>query len=94
MDFTEGWQVCVDLPGRYHLADWLRKATADRPGTIVMGPAPLSVVKINNRYRYRVNLACRADTSMRNLIAQIVMECSADKRFRGVSVFADNDPVE
>ena len=78
----------------HYMSDWLRKATANRPGTIVMGPAPLSVVKINNRYRYRVNLACHADSVMRSLISQIVMECSADKRFKGVSVFADNDPVE
>lgn len=78
----------------HYIADWLRNAFADKPDVSVMGPAPLAVVKVNNRYRYRVNIACPADASLRRMIAQIVMSCSADKRFRGVSVFADNDPIE
>ena len=78
----------------HYIADWLRNAFADKPDVSVMGPAPLAVVKVNNRFRYRVNIACPADASLRRMIAQIVMSCSSDKRFRGVSVFADNDPIE
>ena len=78
----------------HYIADWLRNTSSESRGVSVMGPAPLSVLKINNRFRYRVNVACQADSAMRRRIAQIVMECNADKRFKGVSVFADNDPVE
>ena len=78
----------------HYIADWMRNVSTDIPGVSVMGPAPLSVLKINNRYRYRVNIACHADSAMRRRIAQVVMECSTDKRFKGVSVYADNDPVE
>lgn len=60
----------------------------------ILGPSPLAVVKVNNRYRYRVNLSCTADAQIRNLVSQIVIDCCKDKRFKGVSVFADNDPVE
>ena len=55
--------------------------------------AEADVLKVNNRFRYRVNIACRADAAMRRMIAQIAAECSMDKRFRGVSVYAENDPV-
>ena len=60
----------------------------------VLGPTPLAVVKVNNRFRYRVNLCCVADRDIRAYISQIVTECSTDKRFKGVSVYADNDPSD
>ncbi len=63
-----------------------------RAGCIVLGPTPLAVVKVNNRFRYRVNLCCTAEREIRELISRIVTECSTDKRFKGVSVYADNDP--
>jgi len=52
------------------------------------------VVKVNNRYRYRINISCTADRRVRNCISQVVVECSTDKRFKGVSVYADNDPSD
>lgn len=60
----------------------------------VYGPTPLPVVRVNNRYRYRVNISCRVCAEIRQLISQTVVEASLDKRFRGVSVFADNDPTD
>ena len=57
-----------------------------------LGPTPLNVVKVNNRYRYRVHISCRAGSSVRAFLSQVVIECCTDKRFRGVSVFAENDP--
>lgn len=58
-----------------------------------LGPTPLNVVKVNNRFRYRVHINCIAGASIRGFIAQAVIECNTDKRFRGVSVFAENDPL-
>ena len=78
----------------HYIADWLKNACAENSAISVMGPAPLPVVKVNNRFRYRVNIACRADAAMRRLVAQIVTSCSTDKRFKGVSVFPDNDPLD
>lgn len=72
------------------LADGLRA----RDDVSIMGPAPLAVVKVNNRYRYRVNISCRGDGDIRRLIAAIVIKCSTAKEFRGVSVYADNDPTD
>lgn len=65
-----------------------------RSACLILGPTPHSVVKVNNRYRYKVNINCADDREIRQLIARIVIETSTDKRFRGVSVFADNDPAD
>ena len=60
----------------------------------ILGPAPLSVVKINNRYRYRVMVYSRPHAAVRGTVAGVVMECCQDKRFADVSVYADNDPSD
>ena len=60
--------------------------------TFVLGPAPLAVVKVNNRYRYRVMIYGDIDAKIRSAVAGVVIETSMDKRFADVSVFADNDP--
>ncbi len=60
----------------------------------VLGPTPLSVVKVNNRFRYRVNISCCVNSEIRSVISQILLECGTNKEFKGVSVFADNDPLD
>ena len=82
------------LKTMHYIKRWLSELLCDSPGTVVLGPAPLSVVKVNNRYRYRVNICCTASGSIRKIISHVVMECSKDKRFKGVSLFAENDPTE
>ncbi len=58
----------------------------------VLGPAPLAVVKVNNRYRYRVMIYGSINAKIRDTVAGVVIESSKDKRFSDVSIFADNDP--
>ncbi len=60
---------------------------------VILGPTPLPVVRVNNRYRYRIHVNCRAGSAIRSRISSAVIECCGDKRFRGVSVFAENDPM-
>ena len=76
------------------IKDWLTELMKDIPGAIALGPAPLSVVKVNNRYRYRVNICCTASAEIRKIISHVVTVCSSDKRFKGISVYADNDPSD
>ena len=74
--------------------DMLHSGTKRRSDVSILGPAPLAVVKVNNRFRYRVNISCRADSEIRRLISAIIIKCSTDKEFRGVAVYADNDPAD
>ena len=61
---------------------------------VVLGPAPLAVVKVNNRYRYRVIIYGKKLSGLRGIVSGLVIECCTDKRFSDVSVYADNDPAE
>jgi len=76
------------------IRDMIRRAVSGRPDAVVLGPAPMYVVRVMRRYRYRVLLECRADREARGIIAGIVIHCNTNKAFKGVSVFADYNPPE
>ncbi len=60
----------------------------------ILGPAPASVAKINNRYRYRVTVSGKNSKEMRALLAHLVRSAQQDKENRGISVFADVNPLD
>lgn len=76
---------------RYALS-CLKLSLASKENLELLGPTPLPVVKVNNRYRYRVTLRCRVDSEVRNAVASAVVACSKVKELRKLSFFADNDP--
>lgn len=60
----------------------------------VIGPAPYAVVRVNNRFRYRVTLMCRDSKQIRQIIGDILCRYNTEKEFKGVSVFADTNPTD
>ena len=60
----------------------------------LLGPAPCPVPKINYHYRYRLTLRCRLDKPMRVLMAHLLRQFSKDKEVRGVTAYADIDPLD
>lgn len=73
---------------------WLDDSAAKMPETAVLGPCPMPVVKVNNRYRYRVTVCGKVNSGLRALVSRILTHCGTDKFFSGVSVFADNAPLD
>ena len=69
-------------------------AASRADGTRVLGPAPLSILKVNNKYRYRVTLCAVPGSGLRRAVADIIVRLSADKEFRGVSIYADTNPLD
>lgn len=60
----------------------------------ILGPAPMSVLRVNNRFRYRVTVATAPDKQVRRVISNILTYCNSDAAFRGVSVYADVNPSD
>ena len=60
----------------------------------VLGPAPAPVVKVNNRYRYRVALVGRNDRATRERTAWLLKAFASRREHRGLSVFADCNAME
>ncbi|MDR2665565.1 MAG: primosomal protein N' [Oscillospiraceae bacterium] len=60
----------------------------------LLGPAPAPVVKINDRFRYRLSLCCRDTKPVREAVAHTIRQFTKDSRNRGVSAYADISPYE
>ena len=77
-----------------YLFDLMSLSAKEIPGTVVLGPAPLSVVKVNNRFRHRINISGQNSAAIRRAVSAAVIACSHDKRFRSVNIYADHDPAD
>ena len=79
---------------RRTVEDWLRRPPLNALEVRRLGPAPASIVKVNERYRYRLTLAGPNTRTVRDLVAQLLRLAQTDKENKGVSVFADVDPMD
>jgi primosomal protein N' (replication factor Y) len=64
------------------------------PQARILGPAPLAVARVNKTWRYRVTVSCPASKAIRAAVSQTLMVCNNNKKYRGVSVYADFDPLD
>ena len=55
----------------------------------ILGPAPAPVVKVNNRYRYRITVIGRNEKILRDLIAAFMKEFTRRKENRNMNIFTD-----
>ena len=60
----------------------------------VLGPAGASVVKVNNRYRYRVFLVGKGCPALRRLVAEYLYAFYQHKENRGFDIFADCNAIQ
>jgi len=58
----------------------------------LLGPAPLPVVRVNNRYRYRLTISCGDSKEVRQLVSSVLTYCGKNREFKGVSLFGDINP--
>jgi len=64
------------------------------PGEEVLGPAPAPVLKLNNRFRYRLLLVGKNDKPTRNRISWLLKEFANDRANRGLNIFVDCNPMD
>ncbi len=60
----------------------------------ILGPAPAPVLKLNNRYRYRVLLVGRNDKATREQVSWLLKEFATDRANRGLNMFVDCNTME
>jgi primosomal protein N' (replication factor Y) len=85
-------RTCMRL--RQMLESWLSRPPYAGFQLQILGPAPAAVAKVNNRYRYRLTLNGPNTRQLRTLIAHLLRTAQTEKENRGVSVFADMNPLD
>ncbi|MBR2781152.1 MAG: primosomal protein N' [Eubacteriaceae bacterium] len=81
-------RCCVDVRSE------LMRLTRDIPEARVLGPAPLPVARVNRTWRYRVTLTCPEGKTVRPAVSRALMACNNNKKYRGVSLYADYNPLD
>jgi primosomal protein N' (replication factor Y) len=60
----------------------------------LLGPAPGSIARVNNRYRYHLTLLGPVNRPVRTLVESMLKAAHMDKENHGVSVYADWNPSD
>ena len=68
--------------------------TREIPGTRVLGPAPLPIAKVGGVWRYRVTIEAPEKSPIRPAVRHALIECNNNKNYRGVSLYADFNPLD
>ncbi len=79
--------------GIFRLRDML-EANRDVEIFAILGPVPARVVKVNNRFRYKIHLQCTNNHRLRQLLSMLIAEFMNDKLNRGLTVITDTYPTE
>ena len=82
------------LRSAVRVRELLRQLFAEQPDTEVLGPAPAPVLKLNNRYRYRLTLVGRNDKVTREKLSWLLKEFANDRANRGLNLFVDCNTTE
>ena len=85
-------RACMRL--RRTLEGWLTLPAYSGLAVQLLGPAPAAVAKINERYRYRLTLACRNTRQVRDMVAALLRAAQTDQENKGVFVSADVNPLD
>lgn len=56
---------------------------------VLLGAAPASVYRVNNKFRYRILMKCRNSRRLRSLLRDVFEEASRQKLFGRITVFVD-----
>ena len=76
------------------LRAWQRDSSLRDAELQVLGPAAAPVLMVNKRYRYRITVLGKSGPALRNMVAYLLKTAQTDPLNRGVSVFADLNPME
>ncbi len=92
LEETQVLRACAML--RRSLEPWADQRRKRGEATEVLGPAPAGVVKVNDRYRYRLLLKGKNDRETRSVLAQLIRTAQQDKVNRGLSLLMDVNPMD
>ena len=72
---------------------WMLQSSFDDSDSVqILGPVPMSIVKMNDRYRYRLQICCHNSPRVRQVLASVLTACGRLKEMKHVSVYVENEP--
>lgn len=59
---------------------------------IILGPMPARIIRVNNKYRYRILIKCRNTKNLRKMLSEVLCEYESMPSKNSVSAFIDINP--
>ena len=57
----------------------------------LLGPIPLTVVKVSDRFRFRIQIRCKLNKNIRQILSTVLIACSKDREMRDVWFYIENE---
>ena len=89
-----GGEEGVVLRAAVGVRETLRRLFSEDRETEVLGPAPAPILKMNNRYRYRIILVGKNEKQVRERLSWLLKEFANDRANRGLNIFIDCNTPE
>lgn len=72
----------------------IKKAPYNAAEPEILGPAPAPIVKLNDRYRYRITMVGKNDKNLRELLSAFMKEFARRPEHRGMGIYTDCNLME
>lgn len=92
LEETRVLRACMRMREAFGLA--LRQPNYSGCQCRILGPAPAPVARVNHQYRYRLVLQTKNTKQIRILAAHVLRQAQSDPINRGISIFADINPLD
>lgn len=70
----------------------LQNSFTDEDHVQILGPVPMSVVKVNDRFRYRLLLCCTVNPRIRQILSALLISCGKAKEMNHINFYVENEP--
>lgn len=74
--------------------EWGKSPQLAGAGVKILGPSAANVLKVNNRYRYHLNVYGKSCPALRYMLSELLRIGLQDKQNHGVSIFVDWNPLD
>lgn len=58
----------------------------------VIGPSPAAILRVNQKFRYKLLIKCRGSARFRQMLARLLVLHGQSKKFNGVTAYVDMNP--
>ena len=75
-----------------HRCKWMLESCFDESDNVqILGPVPMNIVKMNDDYRYRLQLCCHSNSKIRSILASVLSACGKEKEMSHIHFYIEND---
>ena len=81
-----------DMAASAFMQELIKRSKTEKIKLIILGPAPLRIVKMSDKFRYKLTVKCKNSKKYRAMLSELLRDSAKDKRYKNVNIYADINP--